>query len=322
MNSVTRMSNIGFGLSHGGAIAGESGHDGNSGAVKAQMGETNSAEKLMPLLGCMFGEIDKLLPLLFFRPPHERYQIDVNRGGVDTIALCCEADRAALQIDVVHRDSCFRDTATLAHRHEPRILHPWLLFPKCCFDFVLLSAGDFRLLFWWDSFVSEFQTWIGVDVISAHCFLQNRRENFQLCQRRIEFSRSDKITGWISAELRIGSANLIRDLKRRDHIDVIQIGGDRGPCVSVPCQRFRIRVLISKETWDPNVEPIALSVSIDVQFMHGVLCSYLLDLPKRAVVIDSNFGTLVCPGAVEALISNPVERACVSLVIKMPCCAA
>ena len=77
MNSVARMSHVGFRLSHGVAFAGDAGHDRNSRAVKAQMGKTNPAEKLMPFLGGVFWKIDKLAPLLFLRTPNEGNEVSV-----------------------------------------------------------------------------------------------------------------------------------------------------------------------------------------------------------------------------------------------------
>jgi hypothetical protein len=316
MNGVTSVPGIGFGLSHRVTVARDSRDDRDSCAVKAQMRQTNSAEKLMPFLSGVFWKIDELVPLLLLRPAHERYEVGVERGGMDATALRSKADRAALQIDVSQWNSGFGDSTTLSHRNEPRILHPRRLFLKGGFDLALLVGRDFGLLLRWRPFVPKLKTWIGVDVITSDCFLQNRRENFEFCESSIEFSRSDNIAGWVSAELGIGSADLVRYLKRRDHIDVIQIRGHRGPCVSVSRQRFRIRILISKEPRNPNVEPIALSVSIGVQFAHCMLCGYLFDLSKRAVGVNSNFGTLVRPGGIRPLISNPVERACVSLLIR------
>lgn len=316
MNSVACVSHIGFRLSHRVTFAGNSSYDGDSRAVKAEVGKTNSAEKLMPFLGGIFRKTDKLVPLLFLRSAHERHKLLVKGGCVDTIAFCGKADRAALQIDVAQRDSGFRDTAALSHRDQPRVIHPRRLFLQCRFNLPLFVDRDFRLLFWRHSFVSEFQARIGVDVVAPDCFLQNGGENFQFCERRIECSCSDKMAWWIGAELGIGSANLVGYLKRRDYVYVVQIGSNRGPGVSVSRQRFRIRVLISKETWHPNIEPVALSISIDVQLAHRVFCGYLFDLSKRTVVVGANLGAFICPGAVWTLISNPVVRACVSLVIR------
>jgi hypothetical protein len=316
MNSVTRMSDISFGLSHRMTGTRDSSDNGDTGAVKAQMRKTNSAEKVMPFFCGVLRQIDELLPLLFLGAPNERDDISMNRGGVNAIAFHAKTDRAAFQIYIADRHSRLRDTAALSHRHQPRILHPRVLFLERCFDFVLLGRGNFWLLPWRDSLVPEFQTWIGCDVIPPYGFLQNGRENFQLSERCVELSCPDHVARWIRAELRIRSANLIRYLKRRNYVDVLQIRGNRRPRVRISCQRLGIRILICKESWHPNVEAIALSVSIDVKFAHGVLCRYLFYLSKRAVVVDSNLGTLVCPGAIGALVSNPIEWADVSLVIR------
>lgn len=316
MNSVTRMSDIGFCLGHGVIVAGDAGDDGYSCAVKAQVRQTNSAEKLMPFLGGVFREIDKLLPLLFSGTPNEGNEVSVKRGCMNAVAFGGKADGAALQIDVLQRHGGFGNSTTLSHCHEPRVIHPRLLFLECCFDFALLGQGDFWLLFWGNSLVPEFETRIGVDVVASHCFLQNGRENFQLCQCSIEFPRPNNMAGRAGTELRISPANLVRYLKRRDNVNVIKIGRDRRPRVRVSCQRFWIRVLSSKESGHPNVKPIALSVSINVQLAHGVLGGDLFDLPNGTLVVDSDFGTLICPGAIWTLISNPIVWACVSLVIR------
>ena len=316
MNGVTRMPHIGFGLSHGVTFAGDSGHDGDSRAVKAQVRKANPAKKLMPFFRGVFWKIQKLVSLLSLRSPYERDNVSVKRGCVDTIAFCGKGDCAALQVDVAQRHRGFRDTATLSHRYKPGVMHPWVLFPQCGFNLSLFVGSDFWLLFWLHSFVPELQTGIGVDVVASNCFLEDGRQNFQLSERSIECSRPDDVAGRIGSELRICPADLVRYLKWRDHVDVLEICSNGGPGVGVSCQRLGIRILISKESWHPNVEAIALSVSIDVKFAHRVLCGYLFDLSKRAVVFDSDFGTLVCPGAVWALISNPVKRACVSFVIR------
>lgn len=316
MNSVARMSDIRFGLSHGVAFAGDAGYDRDARAMKAQMGKTNSAEKLMPFFRGVFWKVDKLVPLPFLRAPNERDKVSVKRSCVDAIAFGGKADRASLQIDVAQRDSGFRDTAALSHRHEPGVIHPWLLFPECCFNLRLFVRRDFRLLSGRHSFVPEFQAGISVNVIPPNCFLQNGRENFQLSERGVKCSRSDNTTWRICAELGIRSADLVRYLKRRDHVDVLQVGSDRGPGISVSSQRFWIRILVSKESWNPNIEPVALSISIHVQLAHGVLCGHLFYLSKGAVVVDANLGAFICPGAIGPLISNPVVWACVSLVIR------
>src|SRR5262245_51519522 len=127
MDSITRMSYIGFRLSHGGTFAGYSGNDRDSGAVKAQMRKTNSAEKLMPFFGRVFWEIYELVPLLFLRSPNEREKVSVKRGCVNTIAFGGKAYCAALQIDVPQRDGGFGDSTALSHCHEPRVIHPRIL---------------------------------------------------------------------------------------------------------------------------------------------------------------------------------------------------
>jgi hypothetical protein len=227
MNSVARMSDVGFGLSHGVIIARNSGDNGNPCAVKAQVRKANSAKKLVPFFRGLFWKIHELVPVLFLRSAYERDEVGMERRGVDAIAFCRKADRAPLEIDVPQRDSGFGDSATLSHCHEPRIIHPPVLFSESCFDFPLLGERDFRLLFWGDSSVSEFQAWVGVDVIPSNCFLENCGEDLQLCERGIEFSGSHNTTRWVRPELRIGSANLIRYLKWRDHIDVLQVRCNR-----------------------------------------------------------------------------------------------
>jgi hypothetical protein len=310
------MSHVGFRLSHGVAFAGDAGHDRNSRAVEAQMGKTNPAEKLMPFLRGVFRKIDQLVSFLFMRAPNERDEVSVQRGGVDPIAFGGEADGAPLEIDIAESNSGFGDSTTLSHCNEPRIVHPRVLFPEGDFNLLLFVGCDFGLLFWRHSFVSESQTRIGVNVIPPNCFLQNGRQNFQLSERGVECSRSYNITWRIGAELGIRSANLVRYLKRGDHIDMLQVGSDRGPGISVSSQRFWIRILVSKKSWNPNIEPVALSVSIHVQLAHGVLCGYLFDLSKGPVVVDANFGAFISPCAIWALISNPVIWACVSLIIR------
>ena len=315
MNSITRMPNISFGLGHGVTVASDSGHDSDACAMKAQMGKTDSSEKLVPFFSGVSGEIDEITPFLFLCLSYERHEVVVKRGCVDTVAFRRKTDRALMQVDVVERDRGFGDPTTLSHCHEPRIMHPLFLFAKCRFDLRLLIGGDFRLLFWGNSFVAKFKTRIGIDVIAPDCFLEDRRENFQLRESGIERPWTNKVARWIGAKLRISPANLVRYLKRRDYVDVVQVRCNRRPCVRVSCQSFRIRILITKESWHPIVEAVALSVSIDVQFAHRVLCRYLFDLSERAVVVDSNLGAFVCPGGVWALVPNPVKRTCVSLVI-------
>src|SRR5262249_46338682 len=156
---------VGFRLSHGVAFAGNAGHDRNSRAVEAQMGKTNPAEKLMPLLRGIFREIDELVSVLFMRAPNERNEVSVKRGCVDAIAFGSKADSAPLEIDIAESNGGFGDSTTLSHRHDPRFIHPRLLFLECYFDLPLFVGGDFRLLFWRRSFVPEFQAGISVNII-------------------------------------------------------------------------------------------------------------------------------------------------------------
>ena len=157
MNSVTGMSHVRFGLSHGVIVAGDSGDDGNSCAVKAQMWKTNSAEKLMPFFRGVFGKIHKLMSVLFLRPPNERDKVSMKRGGVDAITFCRKADGAALQIDVPQRNSGFGDSTALSHCHEPRVVHPRLLFAKRFLNCALFGECNFGFLFRGDSLVAELE---------------------------------------------------------------------------------------------------------------------------------------------------------------------
>src|SRR2546430_99644 len=135
MNRVTRMSHIGFSLSHGMTVARDPRDDGYACAVEAQMWKPNSAKKLMPFFSGVFGKIDNTVPLGFFCAAHEGEKVGMQRRGVDAITFCRKADSAALQIYVAQWDSGFGDSTTLSHCNQPRIRHPWLLLPKCGFDF-------------------------------------------------------------------------------------------------------------------------------------------------------------------------------------------
>ena len=316
MNSIARVSDVSFGLCHRVTVAGNSGYDGDSSTMEAQVWKANPTEKLVPFLGGVFRELDELVPFLFLSQAHQRHEVVVQRGCMDTIAFSNEADGFCLQIDVLQRDCSFGKAAALSHCNHPAVLHPRILLTKRSFDLALFVACNFRLLLRRRSFVSKLQARISIDITATNRLLENRRENFQLCQRRIESSCAHNVAGRTGSELRIRSTNLVRHLKWRNHIDVIQIRRNGRPCVYVAEQGFRVRILIGKETGHPDIKSIALSVSIDVEFSHCVLGRDLFDLSQRAVVVDADLGSFVGPGAIRALVSQPVIRAGVSPVIR------
>src|SRR6267378_1829622 len=124
MNSIARMTDVCLGLSHCESFTRKASHNSDAGAVEADVPETDAAEKLMPFFRGIFWQGNKLRAALFLREAAKRQKIRVQRRGVNATSLCHEADCSRLSIDVVHGRSGFGNSATLAHRYEPRFSHP------------------------------------------------------------------------------------------------------------------------------------------------------------------------------------------------------
>jgi len=180
MNCVDRMTHVGFRFGHRSPRSGQLRHDGNPCAMEAEVGKSDAFEKLMPLLGRVFWQIDKPVPLCGSGRLHQRHKILVERGGMNPASLGIKADRFGLQIDIAKRHGGFREAAPLTHCHKPAIPHPGISGFQRLFDFRALFVGDLGFLFRGCSFEAEPHARVGVDEASPHGLLQDRGVQRQL----------------------------------------------------------------------------------------------------------------------------------------------
>lgn len=301
------MSNVRLRLGHRVALSGQPSNDCNAGAMKAQMGQADALEELMPFFGGIFRKLDQVGALLSPRDTEQRQQISVQRSSVHAAAFGEKHYRSGLGINVGEGNGGLGQPASLAHRNKPAITHPLIAGRQFPLDPLLFIARNFRLLFRAGAFQAKPQAWIRGDVTAFDRLLQDRRENLQLCESGIERTASNDFSGWRRAKLRIIDADSVSHLQRRNNFAVLQVCREGGPRAHVTSNRFRIGKVAPKKLRHPSVKSMRTAVLVELGFVHGVLCHHLFDLSKRAVALDADAGSLVAPRPVCALILEIIE---------------
>lgn len=314
MNRIACMPDISLGLVDRSPRASQLRHYSDTGAVEAEMRQTNPLEELMPFFCWVFGKLDQNLPLRAAGMVNQRDQVDVQRRRVSSPSFRREGDRPGFKVDSRQRHGSFRQSATLSHRDEPAFAHPFRSRLQFLFDLRSLFIRDFWLLFGWRPFQAETHAWIRCDVTAPYSLLHDRRKDLEFGECSIQRSGTHQLYRRAGPKGGIIDTEFIGDLRRRNQVQVLKIGRHCGPRIQVARKRLRVGITLAEESRHPGVKAIRIFVPPELLLLQRLSGNELLELPSYAGCVDTELGGLRSPSPVRILNAQPVKRTSLSSI--------